>query len=162
MRKKRKRTPIHERFWRHVTIPADTSLCWEWSGGLSELGYGSVYSEDEHGRRRNKAAHRISYEIHHGSIPDGAVIRHTCDNRKCVNPMHLLSGTQQDNIRDRVERGRNGIPAAKPKLPRDQITLVRRRYFLDLAKQRDIAKEFGVSQRTVTKIVRRVGGYSRY
>ena len=51
-------------------------------------------------------AHRVSYEMANGPIPDGLIIRHKCDNPNCVNPKHLESGTQKDNMLDASFRGR--------------------------------------------------------
>jgi hypothetical protein len=89
-----------DRFWSRVDKGAG---CWEWTGGKSD-GYGQLC--DEYGRKVR--AHRYSYTIHHGPIPSGRVVRHTCDNPGCVNPSHLLLGTQLDNAADRDVRGRNG------------------------------------------------------
>ena len=58
----------------------------------------------------SKPLHRAVYAMVHGAIPKGLVVRHTCDNTLCVNPKHLIIGTQLDNIRDRVERGGKPIP----------------------------------------------------
>lgn len=74
--------------------------CWEWQMFLVK-GYGEfcinyiIYQ-----------AHRISYEIHVGEIPDGLQVLHSCDNRSCVNPNHLFLGTQQDNVDDMIAKGR--------------------------------------------------------
>lgn len=77
------------------------SGCREWQKALNNDGYGLI---------RNGAkivsAHRLAYELANGPIPAGLLVRHTCDNRKCVNPDHLLVGTNQDNTRDMLERGR--------------------------------------------------------
>lgn len=76
--------------------------CWNWTGALSR-GYGVMSSS--FGASPYKA-HRVSYELHIGNIQEGQVVRHTCDNRKCCNPMHLITGTQKDNVHDAVNRGR--------------------------------------------------------
>lgn len=75
--------------------------CWLWSGGTDRHGYGTQWVAG-----RVVYAHRIFYEQHVGAIPDGQVVRHKCDTPTCVNPAHLLPGTQGDNMRDARERGR--------------------------------------------------------
>jgi hypothetical protein len=112
------------------------------------------------GRSRGKSvldAHRYSYEIHHCPIPEGLIVRHTCDNPGCVNPAHLLLGTQLDNIRDRVARGRTRTNHVR-KLDASQIAEVRR-LAAEGVFQRTIADQYGVSQRTVCKIVNGIGTY---
>lgn len=85
-----------EKFWKLVLKDTPT-FCWAWSGRTDAGGYGIV------GGQR---AHRLSYEIHNGPIPRGAVIRHRCDNPPCCNPDHLLIGTAYDNNIDRATRRR--------------------------------------------------------
>ena len=75
--------------------------CWEWRGARSETGYGRIWMAGKH-----KRAHRVSYAAFVGPIGDANVL-HTCDNPPCVNPQHLYLGTQKDNARDAVTRGRN-------------------------------------------------------
>lgn len=77
------------------------SGCWEWQGSKYKNGYGwmKVFG-------RSVSAHRYSYELHNGYIPDGLEVRHTCDNRCCINPDHLILGTHQENMQDAVDRGR--------------------------------------------------------
>jgi len=75
--------------------------CWEWGGSPGQDGYGVVSWGGSQYR-----AHRVSYELHVGPVPEGLVVRHACDNPPCVNPAHLLPGTQADNVRDMYERGR--------------------------------------------------------
>ncbi len=92
-----------ERFWSYVVID-DPDSCWLWKGSKNNKGYGQIKSE----YGKNVLAHRVSYAIYHNIqyVERGDVIRHSCDNPACVNPAHLLIGTQQDNVNDMVERGR--------------------------------------------------------
>lgn len=76
--------------------------CWPWMGGTHERGYGLI-----HIRRKTYRAHRISYEIFNSPIPKGMVVMHTCDNTNCVNPRHLILGTQADNVLDCVQKERH-------------------------------------------------------
>lgn len=84
--------------------------CIIWWKGFFANGYGVI-------KRRGKTmkAHRMIYEECFGMIPEGMVVRHTCDNPPCVNPAHLLLGTPKDNMRDKMERGRAGMVGRKPK-----------------------------------------------
>lgn len=78
--------------------------CLLWTGSLDAYGYGQVKLVIN---KLDKKAHRLSWQMHRGLIPDGMVVRHTCDTPACINPDHLEIGTQLDNIADRVARGRS-------------------------------------------------------
>jgi hypothetical protein len=78
-----------------------TETCWKWLGAKHTSGSGAIRIEGKLYR-----APRISYEINKGVIPDGLYVCHTCDNPNCVNPKHLFLGTQIDNMRDMVKKGR--------------------------------------------------------
>lgn len=99
------RPTLEQRFWSMVE---KTDGCWLWTGALNDAGYGMI--SDRAGTVSGstaKRAHRMSYELHKGPIPDGLHLLHSCDVRKCVNPDHLSVGTNQDNIADRVSKGRS-------------------------------------------------------
>lgn len=85
----------------------------------SATGYGVCFH-----KKKQQRIHRVAYVLHHGlSIEDirGKVIRHTCDNPRCINPLHLLAGTQADNMRDLAVRRRNGFL----KLTEEQVAEIR-------------------------------------
>ncbi len=95
---------IEQRFNKKYLINEDTD-CWEWQNATNNIGYGMFRWKT--GKMRT--AHRASYELHIGPIPDGLVVCHKCDNPKCVNPEHLWVGTMKDNHDDMVSKGRHHI-----------------------------------------------------
>ena len=108
--------------------------CIEHCGYLMPNGYGQV-------RRQGKTwlAHRWAAHVAHGPCPPGQVVRHRCDNRKCINPEHLEYGSQGDNLNDRKERA-----AHYRKLGKDDIPQIRKRLAAG-ATLAQVGREFGVS-----------------
>lgn len=120
--------------------------CQEWQGHLSNKGYGKI-----RGAFGGKMlfAHRVAYEAYWGSIPDGMQVRHGCDNRKCINPMHLYIGSNDDNIGDMVERKRSSRG-----LTCEQVLEIRRLHS-EGASRRALAAMFGCHYSTITRIITR-------
>lgn len=90
---------IAEKLARHVDVRGPDE-CWPWKASTCE-GYGQFRHEGG-----KKYAHVAAYEEEHGPVPEGQIVRHTCDNRPCCNPGHLQAGTYQDNVDDMISRGR--------------------------------------------------------
>lgn len=80
--------------------------CWIWTASVHRKNGG--YGQIQLGRRGEGVAkaHRVSYELHCGPIPDELMVLHRCDNRRCVNPEHLFLGTAQDNTDDMIQKKR--------------------------------------------------------
>ena len=128
--------------------------CWLWVGSTSDNGYGNIAVDHP---RDIRLAHRVSYEMHKGPIPEGLLVRHKCDMRCCVNPAHLEVGTQRDNLKDMVERGRayKGNPRGTRRKLNEAAVAAIRAAGKTGERHRDIAKRFGMSQAQVSKIIAR-------
>lgn len=96
---------VVERFWEKV-VRGDR--CWAWAAYRGPAGYGII--TDRSRRVRTVQAHRLSWEIHNGPIPEGLCVLHRCDNPPCTNPAHLFLGTHADNAQDKASKGRNVNP----------------------------------------------------
>lgn len=101
-------TLLQDRIWQNC-IPVPFSGCWIWLGSVGAGRYGRIMV-----RGKRKQAHRVAYEAFKGLIPKGLCACHRCDVSLCVNPDHLFLGTQADNVRDCLAKGRhrNHAPAS--------------------------------------------------
>lgn len=135
---------LKERLEEKIALVDD---CWEWQSSRDVNGYGRIKVMGKY-----QPAHRISYQLFKGEIPQGMIIRHQCDNLCCVNPDHLLAGTYQDNVDDMFRRGRQpsrtGENNGRAKLSQREVELIRS----DKRTQMVIASHFGVSQTQVSMI----------
>lgn len=125
--------------------------CWEWLGHLDKGGYGHIGFKG-----KVLGAHRFSWQTYKGKIPKGMDVLHTCDNPRCVNPDHFWLGTQTDNNLDRDRKGRHralrGVNNPRSKL-NDEKAFEIRWLAASGHKQRDLAKQYGVSQRTIACVI---------
>jgi len=141
-RKNGPRPTREERFWAKVDKGAAAG-CWVWRGAASH-GYGRF--KDDTGIT---GAHRFSYELHKGPIPEGMYVCHSCDNPPCVNPAHLFPGSGADNQTDRVRKGRHGWARITP----DVAAVVRQAHGSGES-LRSIASRFGITKSTASRICR--------
>ena len=137
-----------ERFWAKVDKSPGQGPrgdCWGWLASTFHYGYGQLNVDGT-----MVAAHRFSYELHHGPIPEGKIVRHTCDNPPCTSPDHLLLGTNQDNTDDMVARGRSmkGDRNGQARLTDMGVLAIRQ----DTRFSPQIAVDYGVSASTIRRI----------
>ena len=132
-----------DKIMKKITYEGD---CWIWTGCRNTDGYPKLNRKAGGKWNANIKGHRYVYEQIKGEIPEGLVIRHTCDNILCLNPAHLEVGTPTDNMRDRVERGRTHNHVSREVW--DQIIELRRKGL----SQREVAEIVGCSQTHISKI----------
>ena len=150
-------------------MPIPWSGCTIFYGASVPKGYGVIWYQG-----RQTYTHRVAYELANGPIPDGMQVCHKCDVSSCINPTHLFLGTQRDNIHDMMRKGRGKYPGAlgnlnstrkhpeivqgenngQAKLSEHLVVEIRRAYSNGKT-QVVLAKEYGVGQAQISKIVRR-------
>ena len=133
---------LEEKFWKKVDKGGEGD-CWLWTGSDNgKGGYGRMGIDG-----KAKSAHRISWELHNEKIPEGMHVLHHCDVRNCVNPAHLYIGTHQDNVNDRIRRGRQlrGENHGSSKLTSKDVAEIRRLYATGVLSPKHIGGMFLVS-----------------
>lgn len=138
---------MEEEFWKRaihekIIVNEELGECWETIRNKMQFSYNN----------KHIIAHRIAYTITYGEIPNGMVVRHKCDNSKCINPGHLELGTHVDNMKDRQERGRTvkGTEHHSSKLTDEQaLEIFNSQGTKSLT---ELSKQFNISKNTVSKI----------
>ena len=146
-------TPNELRRFEAKYVPVPYCGCWLWDGAHNTYGYGVMAKQQAKTKYDGcYPAHRLSYAHYKGPIPEGAVVRHTCDVRCCVNPDHLLLGTPKQNGEDMARRGRSlrGKKNPKAKLTGPQVREIRR--LRGAVTQQKLADRFHVSRTTISHI----------
>lgn len=155
------------RFWAKVDI---SDACWLWIGNMTSNGYGK-WRPSGRAPGIQALAHRVSWEIHYGRIPEGMCICHHCDVRQCIRPDHLFLGTIADNNADMRRKGRNISGARHPfrtrpdlvrrgtlvpgvKLTEDDVRAIRHLYASGGMSLPAIARQFGVCASSIGNITR--------
>jgi hypothetical protein len=150
----RRYRPLGERLSEKYVEDVDTG-CWIYQGAISKNGYGWI--GDEAPSRKTIGAHRAAYKAWVGPIPEGYVVLHSCDNPPCINPEHLRTGTQKENMHEMDAKGRRvslrGPDSPRAKLSRDDVEDIKWLYGLG-AVQTVIAAAYGVVPSHVSRIVR--------
>ncbi len=135
------------KIWDNVDKNSDG--CWEWQGGITKYGYGTLKVAN-----KSRQAHRMAWIEIYGEIPVGLKVCHACDNRACCRPSHLFLGTQMDNVKDMVTKGRQhrGENSGSAKLReldvKDILTSTQKNVFL--------AKKYKVSYQTIWAIKKKL------
>ena len=147
---------IAERFWSKVDKSGD---CWIWTASKRNRNYGQFWFSG-----KMEYAHRVSWVIHNGEIPDGEgyhgmCVCHKCDNPSCVRPAHLFLGTNADNIADMFSKGRavrrSGESHPTAKLNETSVKMIRKYYASGACSQRWLARVYGVANSLICGIVNR-------
>ncbi len=142
-RRERPRTQsLEARFWAKVE---KSDGCWLWIAATNGH-YGKISSSEK--PHRTLLAHIVSYELHHGPVPGGKFVCHTCDNPLCVRPDHLFAGTPQENNDDMAAKERSSRA-----LTSEQANEIRARYVPHVILQRDLAAEYRVGEGTIRAVI---------
>ncbi len=143
---------IEERFWSKVD---KTDTCWLWTASTNTDGYGHINIQG-----KTKASHRLVWTWINGSIPNKLQVLHKCDNTRCVKPEHLFLGTQQENIKDMINKnrqskkmGRKGEKHSQNKLTELNVKRIRQLYEETTLTQKELAEMFKVCQAQIWRII---------
>lgn len=148
--------PTKDRLLSHVAVNNATG-CWEWIG-CKRGGYGrTTIGSRKDGTRKTITAHRLSYLIFHGEIPEKMEVCHRCDNPSCINPDHLFVGTRKDNVDDRERKGRNIVKVGEEqpcaKLSKKAVKDARWEHAYHGTSFQKLADRYGVSKKAMQNAI---------
>jgi hypothetical protein len=123
-----------------------TKGCWEWTASTNSKGYGQ-FAVGYGKTRKVLRAHRISYELFVGEVPEGMSVLHYCDNPCCVRPKHLFLGTHADNMQDMSSKGRRMGVVNNRKLSINQVMEIRESSETGVV----LASRYGVAESTISE-----------
>lgn len=143
---------LETRFWEQVK---KGPTCWNWLGtdfnGCQKYGYFSIH-------KKTMAAHRVAWILTHKFIPKGLHVLHHCDNRRCCNPKHLWTGTNLDNVKDKISKHRHGFgeTASRAILTKKQVLEIRTakccRSGPNKLTDQMLATKYGISRRNIRSV----------
>lgn len=150
--------PLHERLYSRLALDEKTG-CWLWTGGVfNHGGYGQISGGklDGHYFGKNLQTHRLAYELWVGGIPKRALVLHKCDTPRCCNPAHLFLGTPQENMTDKVSKGRQarGEAINRGVLDSARVREIKARYAAGERNKSALARDYGVSNVLIGLIIR--------
>lgn len=165
---RRIRSTTEERFWAKVCKSEDDG-CWLWTASTNPQGYGCFRNSQDGSL---ESAHRASYRLAFGEIPEGLFVCHRCDVRLCVRPSHLFLGTPAENVADMIAKGREcrgdqhplrrhperiprGAAVGTAKLSEADVLNIRQTYNVGGVSHAELGRRFGVNQSTITRIIRK-------
>lgn len=148
-----------ERFWSKVEKSPEPDGCWLWVAAKQPNGYGKFWMAET---KRLKSAHHVAWQMNCGQWPpDDMQLLHKCDVRNCVRPDHLFVGTAQDNMIDKVQKGRHGggqragVPTRRP-LTATKVLDIRQRYAAAGETRASLARAFDVTESCIRSVVNRI------
>lgn len=138
---------LHERFMAKVE---KTESCWVWTARKTCQGYGRISVGNV-----NKLAHRVAFELFAGDVPNGLHVLHSCDNPSCVNPSHLWLGTNNDNVADKMKKGRApshvGEKNGNSRLTPEDVLAIRIEFNSGISRD-ELSRNYGIAAQYVNQI----------